>query len=762
MDTQKLQTGQQFIRTGQPIDNLWYINSGSVQAAFDGGAFTLPKGSLIGISDFAMDSHFFSYTALEDTQLLSFGNKSMFHNADFFSGHPDNTTHLALNMNVQMLGVLSQYENVRQQCDSFYHFLADSYEQYRTICNEFHVVAKDLPSLSELAPLSLEHDIGSWLSDYHKGMKSLFLDPQIRTRLESASILPGYLYQSSEELHQVMEVCVTMQDYCNDLAAILLNEDSIDFFDLLTNLFYCIGAQNAQKMGLGSLIKKSILTISSQPSIPKTLLQTRLDEYKNRIRSMEQLRQLASGAQTGSTSVLPAAAHDLSNSVRIIMEYAECLPEIAESFRMHLEEYKQLKNKNSDAPDASKLRKDLTSEFYAIYISAFQNSLFDENIPSILKMFFQFGFVDADLAGQENTCYLYSIVDTYHDLPKKGIYTMYHWLRAIYNGEKSPSITELESSYEKYVQELVSLNKIDQKMAEKMLHDNAQKTMFELNNLFPSVCKITNGHLATYCPILSEHQFVRRPEDILLQAEAIQQNLDQLCTVDYGLFYHDSLTVLCQSENIHDYFHVEIRPDIILTPLVGTRSAMWQAYSGRSQLSPARMMLPIFDLENLQKGIIHMSAEYRWEICKRVQGSHWNDVTEPSLTSLYYDYLQFYKKNSDLSSDAKEKIRSDLSKYKQNFREYFIHDYQIYILSESNASPRLNKVARSILFSQCPFSAAIRDTLSANPLYTDPLHRNYIHCAQRLHQLNNLKVKLENLKQPVSQLLYDEIDYWKK
>lgn len=502
--------------------------------------------------------------------------------------------------------------------------------------------------------------------------------------------------------------------------------------------------------------------MGSQQGISKNLLQSRLDEYKKQIQSMNQLSQLASGTKTGNVSVLPAAARDLANSVHIILDYAECLPETADIFRTHLEEYKQLKNKNSDAPDASRLRKELASEFYEIYISAFQNSLFDEHIPTILKMFFQFGFMDADLAGQENACYLYSIADTYHDLPEKGIYTMYHWLRAIYNGEKSPSITELESSYEKYVQELVSLNKIDQKMADKMLHDNAQKTMFELNNLFPSVCKITNGHLATYCPVLSEHQFVRKPEDILLHAEAIQQCLEQICTIDYSLFYHDSLTVLCQSENIHDYFHVEIRPDIILTPLVGTRSAMWQAYSGRSQLSPARMMLPIFDLENLQKGIIHMSGEYRWEICKRVQGSHWNDVTEPSLTSLYYDYLQFFKKNSELSSDAKEKIRTDLSKYKQNFREYFIHDYQVYILSESNASPRLNKVARSILFSQCPFAAPIRENLSANPLYTDPIHRNYIHSAQRLHQLNNLKVKLENLKQPVPQSLFDEMEFWKK
>ena len=50
-----------------------------------------------------------------------------------------------------------------------------------------------------------------------------------------------------------------------------------------------------------------------------------------------------------------------------------------------------------------------------------------------------------------------------------------------------------------------------------------------------------------------------------------------------------------------------------------------------------------------------MIGDFRWELCRRVQGMRWNDVTEHSLTSDYYDYVMFYSKNRDLSQEAKEK-----------------------------------------------------------------------------------------------------------
>lgn len=758
METQKIPAGRQFIQVGQPIDTFWYVNSGKVQASFEGGTLLLPPGSIIGIADIAMDCHCFTYTALDDVQLTAFGSKELLSQKEFLETHPDHTTHLSISINGQTMDLLSKYDALKEQCATLYLFLQNSYAKYREICSAFHVVAKDLPEFDEAAPLVLEQDIRELMPSFQSGVRELLKDQVVRDALKKSGVLPGYLYYSSETIHELLGVYSEMLDYCSQIGAYLFHENRADLFDLLTDLFYRIGAQNAIAVGLEPLINETVSRVGALPGTIAELAHARMAEHQKRLSSLEQLKQLSDSpdAVTASGVKVP---ENLINSLNIILEYADCMDDVSIPFKNALASYKKLEDKNATTPEVNKLRQDLSSLFFQIYEAAFQVSLADNKIPTVLKMFFNFGFVDPELTGMEYASNLYDIADSYTDLTSEGIYTIYDWLLAIYRGEKEPSITELDSNYEKHIQELLVSGKINKIIASKMQNDAAQKVMFELQNMFRTACKITNGHLATFCPVLSEHQLVRQPLDALLHADNILKTLDHICDVDARLFYHDAMTVLSEKENIHDYFHVEIRPDVILTPVVGTRGAMWQEISGRSQLTPARMLLPVFLLENLQDVLLHMCGEYRWELCKRVQGSHWNDVSEPSLTSLYYDYLQFFRHNSELSSDAKEKIKVSLQKCKQNFREYFIRDYMIYVLYEGNGSPRLNKVARNILFTQCPFKAKVRESLTTNPLYSELLEKHNLHAAQRLHQLKNLKVKLENLRQPVPLSVVEEMEY---
>ena len=189
---------------------------------------------------------------------------------------------------------------------------------------------------------------------------------------------------------------------------------------------------------------------------------------------------------------------------------------------------------------------------------------------------------------------------------------------------------------------------------------------------------------------------------------------------------------------------------------------MWQEMVGRNRLTPAGMMLPIFQLEDLEKIMIRIVGEYRWEMCKRVQGARWNDVTDPSLTSLYYDFLQFYKKNPELSTDTKEKIKTGLQKCKSNFKEYFLTDYMTYIMFESKGSPHLVKNARAILFSQCPLSAPFRQTLSSNPIYQELLEAHGRSVAERCRKLDNLGKKLLSKGEPIPEAMEAEIAFIKQ
>ena len=97
-----------------------------------------------------------------------------------------------------------------------------------------------------------------------------------------------------------------------------------------------------------------------------------------------------------------------------------------------------------------------------------------------------------------------------------------------------------------------------------------------------------------------------------------------------------------------------------------------------------------------------------------------------------------------VTSDFEGKIKNDLVRCKNSFREMFMKDYMLWILYESQGSPRLNKVARNILFTYVPFSKEKRDNLRINPMYKDIIERYEVKQGAKIHRINNLIKKLNN------------------
>ncbi len=752
MEAKIIKAGAVWINEGDPVDRIWMLQKGSLKAAFPGGSVDVPVGSFIGVTATVGDSHPFTYTAKEDCQVAALGETATFLSAAFAKQHPDYITRFSISQNQRIRSLLVLHDQRLKTANELYRFVIQAKEKYHGISTEFHVTPKSLPGLDELEPLSIEDPVDPWLYDYHRGFAALLGAQTIVAQFQKVGILLGYMCQTSKSLDQVLSACCQITDYTQDLTQLVMNEDRVDLFDLLTKLYYKIGVKNARESGLEELVNTLSEYLRKSPDLPQDLVQSRLTAHQKQVESLETLHQ-AGQAEDGTG---PA---ELMDSVNIILNYAEALPEDADAFKKAIEEYKKIEDKSSTEPDATRTRKKLTEIYYKIYIAAFQNSLMDTDLSTVMKMFFNFGYVDADLCGMENAIFLHDIADSYTDDPEHGVFTLYNWLRAIYEGKREPSITELESDFDKYVRELKQAGKFDKKGADRMLKDTTAKVQFELENLMPSACKITNGHLLTFCPVLCEDQFIKTPKDSIMRVETVLSAFEDVKKIDYSIFYHESMTVLCEKENIHDFMHVEIGPDIILTPVAGVRGAMWQECSVRNQLSPSRMLLPIFQMENLAKIVVNMCAEYRWEMCKRSHGAHWNDVTDPSITSLYTDYLQFFRKNGELSQDTKEKIKLQLAKCKQNFKECFKLDYSLYVFYEAAGSPRLNKAARLILCNECPFPEPVRTQVASNPLYSDIFDKRRIKVAQRVHFLKNLKGKLDNLHQPVPEIINEEIAY---
>lgn len=452
---------------------------------------------------------------------------------------------------------------------------------------------------------------------------------------------------------------------------------------------------------------------------------------------------------------------ELADALPVILAYGNCEEELAGRFQKEIAAYKAMPDKDSTQDSDRTFRAALTRDFYTIYTRVFEASLQQKDMPVAVKLFLNFGFVDAELAGSGNSAYLLSLADTYGGSPDNGIYTFYEWLNAIYEGNKEPSRNEFDLDYAAFLREQKTSGKITPQEEKAKLRSNIDRVYFELENVFPIVNKMTFGRISTFCPILSAHNLIKPLPDTLVTPRKIIGILKAIRETDFSAFYRETVYADESRGIVREYLDIEVLPDVILMPNVGIRSAMWQEIEGKRRTTPARMMLSAIALENVSQLMIRMTGEFRWEMCKRIQGAYWNNIAERSLTSEYTDYAQFYKKNHDLSPDAKEKIKLSLQKAKNSIKEMFVRDYLVWIAYEGKGSPRLNKIARTILFTYCPFPLSVREKLKQHPLYKDMIDRYQLQMNQKLHHLDVLCTKIEKTGSSIPEEIEQQKEFLK-
>lgn len=735
-----IQKGTVICQSGQPFTTLYMIMKGTVRVLYSNGEFVLEKGDIIGLCELSHESYLFSYIAADDVSIAPFPYRKETGLAPLFNKQPDLAQLAASSSFRQMKYVLETYEFSKYDCDSIYNCLINDYKEYSTLCERNRISPRLLPDLENAQPLSLEEDVAQWLIDYYGNMSALLSRTLPVQQLPYGDFLNGLLIKTSLDIRDIMSVCQVMFDYKADISQLLLNENRLDLFDLYTNLSLRVGNNGEDSTTINGALGRLMVHLEGIPSIDQDLYRSRVEEYQDTMTRLED-QQIDPATADLETAKYREA---VSGSLNIILNYSGCDAEVTTQFRKYIDEYRKMLDKNATEDADRKLRLNLTKLFYQIYTAAFKASLRDPNIPTILKMFFQFGYVDEELAGIDNAAYLYSIADNYPSDPDNHVYTIYEWLRAVYEGRKEPCRNEFDTDYIGYIHEMRVTGKISPAQEKEMAADNMEKLMFELQNMFPLVNKITFGRLSTFCPIFSEHNVLKDLRKSLVTVEELHAALNEIRRIDYGAYYRETIFSKPEAGVPKEFVNMEVLPDFILMPNIGIRGVMWQEIEGKRRTTSARMMVSVFHLEELMTILARLTGEFRWEMCKRVQGARWNDVSERSLTSEYFEYIQFFRKNSDLTPEAKDKIKSAMQKAKNSYKEMFVRDYIIWVLFEGKGSPRMNKVARNIMFTHCPFSREVRDILKTNPLYSDILRRYEIRMAQKLHHMDNLYQKLQN------------------
>lgn len=425
---------------------------------------------------------------------------------------------------------------------------------------------------------------------------------------------------------------------------------------------------------------------------------------------------------------------DFSDSCTTILSYAGLSDENKNKISKKIKDFAGLSDQGASDDAARRLRKELTSYYYDLYKLCFFKTLGGGEIPDEVMMFLYFGYIDEQLAGAENTQIIYQATKSIGLDPQMRVFTFYDWLRLIYNCKKDPSVNDFSTDYITTLRKQKKDGEITEQQEREALVDGKKRVTFEIDNMFKSANKMLTSRVTTFVPFFSEQTLTRPLEKSFLNLDIIHKTLNVIKAIDYSLFFRQTVYTAPELGLDKAFIQVEVLPDIILMPVVGTRSAMWQEITGAKRTTPGRFILPIAEEEDLTTVLIKMCAEFRWELCKRIQGARWNDLSERSLTSDYVDYIDTYRKNKELSNEAKERIKSAMAKHRNSYKEMFVADYMTYIQYESSGALRHNKVVRFILFNYCPFSKVIREgAIATNPQYTQLIERYNHKAAHEIH-----------------------------
>ncbi|MBR2143716.1 hypothetical protein [Anaerovibrio sp.] len=671
--------GQVLHKKGDTIKDVAIILKGSFIIK-DGDTVTMKasNGTILGAFQSVGEACIYDYVAEEDSTLFLYDYASdddlvnaIKETASVAPAMASATVNL---LNSMLTALTTLYEQSCKLCQSLKH----DYSEYRNICAELMVMPNSYDAINVLYPPKKPAILEGWEAE---------------------------LWHTYQEKNDALR-----KDYYP------------------ADINFCIGTiMQAAKMA--KQIQPQIDTIVE--FIHKTQADTDdfVKEYHYQRAKLDNAkRQEAIAAGSGN---LP----QIKNALRTILAFAGADRETSDTFSKDLKKFMACPDKTEKSAEMRQLRQRIAENFYKIYELAFFKSLETGDVPAEIKMFFLFGFVDEKMAGEENTAALYKYALLWEDDPEGAIVPAYKWLQKIYIGEVAPSKDEFDNDWSEHLKENVRQGNISQAQADAMQNDPKEKVIYELRNMITSANKMTYGSVFSFIPAFYAQPAAKPLEVCLASVEKVRKSIDRIRSIDFGCFYRQAHTSFPEMKINRYVYNVEVLPYIILMPNFGSRGVMWQEIEGRVRTSPAHLMVSILHSENLDNTMVSICAQFRWEMCKRVQGVHYSDITDPSLTSEYVNYLQFYKKNSDLSDDMKERVKAALKKYGNNYRSVFASEYEMYINNESGGIPRLNKVAREILFKYCTFSKKYRQSLSTNPQYRKLLDAWHISQDDKEHTL---------------------------
>ena len=456
----------------------------------------------------------------------------------------------------------------------------------------------------------------------------------------------------------------------------------------------------------------------------------------------------------------PKALEETKGMAKKIFQYANLSSKFSEYTEI-MDKFKRLKNPLDTDSDVRKLRRGVNNLFWELYETAFiKYAKNNEQLPRYLQIFFNFSVLEETLLEPAQLGFLYTTKEMISS-EKYVINTPIEWLKKIYEREVPTSINELGLTFF----EIIRQNNRDKPWKRESdlppeIDTPEARLKFEIQNMLAPTAKLTSGSVMTYSAPLSKFQINQPLEQSFSGKNKIEDALEKLLDVDFSCFHREILFEKEELGILREFIQTRIVPNIILTPTAGNIFQHWQEREGRDKISPGRVCAPFIVTDDVYKRLLSASGCYRWEMTKTLMGPDWNNISQSSITADYTDYVQFFKKNRELSPEMKEKISQEFKRFRDD-RSRFVNDYIIWMMFESEGTQRLNKVARKIMAKHVPFRKPYREKLLKLPSYIDLINKNINIRRRKAREIEpRLKKYRQNNNDKIPRELVETFDFY--
>lgn len=730
----QIEKGSVLYEINQKVDTISLILKGRV-LVYNNGIKTLAgSGSFLGISDYYVGTYINNYIAYDNLVIFTFPVEKKEDIGKILKANKDYPGLMVAYLN-KYLNELDKTMRALNACGNrIYTFLRDNYEGYIEVCRKSGHILSPIRGIDNIqmyeSAIELDRKRVAYYSECAKIPNDILKD----FFSYSDKVTLYNISEQSQIIQQLNEECNQLALYIAELFEGLINKDTDCLYKAVAKL--ALDVLNAGGKNDDILLKVDDI-VEEINKTEKLFVEKAGYKLESDREKMEEIYFLLLTGEKGDASVstdiqmkfttqdYEKAESELKDSLSQILSYAMISDEEAQDISKLITDFANIKDKTSTEDSIRRLRKRIADSFYGIYLKIFVRAHKEKNTNRVIDLFLKYGYIDENLLTKDQCIELYFLED---EVVSKGpckVYNMKEWLTEIYEGRKEPSKSEFDLDYAENLRDMKKRTNITKEEERDYLTNPLKKLEYEISNMFCYNNRVVNGQISIFVPILYQDNINNSLSQLYLTKEIVNKTFNDLLKIDYSVFYREVLYYDNEKGIKKEYIMKEVFPDIILFPMLGTNSVMWQEITGKKRDTSGRFLLPIFCEGDLVEMLMKAFGRFRFELCRTIQGTAWNNISEKSLTSEYVDYIQFYRKNRELTEEKREKIKMQIQKGRNNTREIFLIDYILWMKSESNGAIRLNKVVREILATYCPFSKNIRERLTLQPLFEEAMTRYY-------------------------------------